>query len=138
MSTATSYLEDLLARGHLQMATTLGRTIDMQAADGSTLYSGLYAIVRNVNKREQEILKMIVTAPNDIVFEVPIQSTFTGLLSGNVIEPHHIKIVYGSYTYEVRQVGYDDIAHLTTGEIKPSVITFYCSRMGAGAGEIAL
>jgi hypothetical protein len=131
-------LRDIAANAHYTRAKALNKTVSLLNAAEVVLYEGLYAVVRGLTKKEREIHVGLMASEIDLVIEIARQGTFTGLLSGNVLEPHHVKVKHGNYIYEVvSPVLYDDTSPVgDSGVVEPAVVTLFVKRMGVGLGEL--
>jgi hypothetical protein len=142
MSGNSETLRDRLAAGHLARCRGLPKTVTVLDAADTTLWSGLYAIARSMSTKEyMRQIPGLMGVQIEKVFEIPRQpnngGTFSGLTPGGVaVRPDTFKIQYGTQQFQVHMVSTDDLEVLSTDE-EPSVWTCFCTRLGAGVGEMA-
>jgi hypothetical protein len=138
VSAALTYMQDLLAKAILWRAQQEGggKQVTIRDAKGVVLWTNCYAIVRELTKKEQDILASVHEVVADSLIEIPRQTVAEGVFTCTGIFPQHVKITYGDQTYEVIHVSHDDVEIATAGaEQQSAMVDCYCVHETRGAGE---
>jgi anthranilate/para-aminobenzoate synthase component II len=84
VSAALTYMQGLLANAVLYQAQQVGKKVTLRDAKGTALFTDLYAIVREMTKKEQELLQTAHAVEAD---SMPDELEVTHLnLNDNTIE----------------------------------------------------
>lgn len=126
-----TFLRDLGASAHKNMADLLGETVLVQNPDGSTFASGLSCVARDPSSQERRFFMGLIGAQVDRVIEIARQGAF----EPNDFEPHHKKVLHAGVLYEILN-DQNPLGATDGGSTKPGVTVLMCRRMGVGMGEL--